>query len=416
MISTGSGNPRCMVGDIPSTLLADPKQRIADRLAEARQHTLDLLAPLTEEQMQRIYTPLLSPLIWDLGHIASFEDLWLVQTIGGREPLRGELGDLYDAIEQPRDGRGELPILSGAELGRYLGAVRARTLEVLEEVELDGPDALLADGYVYELVLAHEAQHNETMLQLIQMTGHYAPQNPRSRPAATASIGPEMIRLETAEHEIGAHAYGFAYDNERGCHVRSVAGFEIDRLPVTNAQFAAFIADTNAEVPLYWSRDGAGGWVRTTMGRTRELEPDDPVCHVDAAQAEAYAAWAGKRLPSEFEWEVAAAGADSRRANLGGLGFGTHPAAASPQAGSTAGALAVLGDVWEWTASAFAAYPGFRAHPYREYSEVFFGDAYRVLRGGSWASGRDMIRTTFRNWDHPERRQIFAGFRCARDI
>lgn len=366
--------------------------------------------------MQRIYTPLLSPLIWDLGHIASFEDLWLVQRIGGRDPLRGELGRLYDAIEQPRDGRGELPILSGAELERYLRAVRERTLDVLEEVELDGSDPLLADGFVYELVLAHEAQHNETMLQLIQMTGHYEAIDPAPRPDAPAAGGPEMIRIEPAEHEIGAHAYGFAYDNERGCHIRHVDGFEIDRLPVTNAEFAEFVVATNAELPLYWSRDGAGGWVRTTMGRTVEVEPADPVCHVDLAQAEAYAAWAGKRLPSEFEWEVAAAGADSNHANLGTRAFGTHPAAAHPRAAATSGAVAMLGDVWEWTSSSFEAYPGFRAHPYREYSEVFFGAGYRVLRGGSWASGREATRTTFRNWDHPDRRQIFAGLRCAKDL
>lgn len=401
---------------IPSTLLADPKQRIADRLAEARERTLALLAPLTEEQMQRIYTPLLSPLIWDLGHIASFEDLWLVQRIGGREPLRGELGRLYDAIENPRADRGELPILSGAELDRYLRAVRERTLEVLEEVELDGPDPLLADGFAYELILAHEAQHNETMLQLIQMTGHYEPVDRAPRPQAPPPGGPEMLVIEPGEHEIGAHAYGFAYDNERGCHVRHVDGFAIDRRPVTNAEFAEFVVATNAELPLYWSRDGAGGWVRTTMGRTIEVEPDDPVCHIDVAQAEAYAAWAGKRLPTEFEWEVAAAGADRRHANLGWRSFGTHPVEAHPEAASTAGALGMLGDVWEWTASDFEPYPGFRAHPYREYSEVFFGQGLRVLRGGSWASGRDVTRTTFRNWDHPERRQIFAGLRCARDL
>jgi iron(II)-dependent oxidoreductase len=334
-----------------------------------------------------------------------------------REPLDGRLGRLYDAISKPRRIRNELPILRGDELRAYMDEVRARTLEVLDRVDLESPaDPLLRDGFVYELLIAHEHQHNETMLQLLQMVERYEPLERDPGPAAEpVAEGAEMVLLEGGVATIGAGPAGFAYDNERPRHRVELAPFSIDRTPVTNADFAAFVADTGAEPPDYWRPDGAGGWLRTAMGQTVELDPRLPVIHVDFGQAEAFARWAGKRLPTELEWETAAAGAGAERANLDQLAFGCAPAGAYGDAPSACGAVQMLGDVWEWTASEFAAYPGFEAFPYREYSEAFFDSGYRVLRGGSWATRRAVIRTTFRNWDLPERRQIFAGIRCARD-
>ena len=166
---------------------------------------------------------------------------------------------------------------------------------------------------------------------------------------------------------------------------------------------------------MYWERDGEGGWVRAAMGRTQEVDPRLPVVHVSWDEADAFASWAGKRLPSEPEWEAAAEGASRERANLDQLSFGCAQVGAFAEAPSECGALQMLGDVWEWTSSDFLAYPGFSPFPYRDYSEVFFGDSYKVLRGGSWATRRNVIRTSFRNWDLPQRRQIFAGLRCARD-
>jgi iron(II)-dependent oxidoreductase len=340
-----------------------------------------------------------------------------VQRVGGREPLRGELGRFYDAIENPRKIRNELPILRGDELRSYMGEVRERTLDVLAEIELDdSDDRLLEGGFVYEMLLAHEHQHNETMLQLLQMVDGYEPV--RVDPSVAAepvSDGPEMVPVAAGEYEIGAADEGFAYDNERPRHTVELGAFEIDRTPVTNGAFAEFVADTGAEPPMYWQRDG-DGWVSTVFGRREPLDPALPVIHVDWHQADAFAEWAGKRLPTEFEWEAAAAGADRERANLDQLGFGCALAGAYGDAASDCGAVQTLGDVWEWTSSDFEAYPGFTAFPYPEYSEVFFGDTYKVLRGGAWATRTSVIRTSFRNWDLPERAQIFSGIRCVRDL
>jgi iron(II)-dependent oxidoreductase len=363
------------------------KGAIAERLAEARQRTLELIEPLDGGQLNHVYSSLLSPLAWDLGHIANFEELWLVQTIGEREPLHGDLGRFYDAIENPRKSRGELPILRDSELRSYLADVRERTLEVLDEVDVgaDAEDPLLRDGFVYELLLAHEQQHNETMLQLLQMVGGYEPVAPFGPELVPADAGPEMVSVPGGEREIGAPARGFAYDNERPRHAVQLESFEIDRTPVTNSTYTEFMEDTGAEPPLYWERDGATGWVLTRMGGRDQIHPTHPVLHVSWHEAEAFARWAGKRLPTEHEWE-----------------------AARPQ-------LEGVGQAWEWTSSDFLAYPGFEAFPYREYSEVFFGDAYKVLRGASWATHPNVARPSFRNWDLPQRRQIFSGIRCARD-
>ena len=380
------------------------KEAIAERLAEARRFTLELLQPLDDEQLNRVYSPLLSPLAWDLGHIANFEELWLVQTIGEREPLHGELGRFYDAIENPRKTRGELPILRDAELRAYLADVRERTLEVLSEVDIgaDGEDPLPREGFVYEMLLAHEQQHNETMLQLLQMVdvgegprdaGHLSPEQASGQLARRFEYPPvrEMprvsgtIRIDGGSYEIGAPSRGFAYDNERPRHTVELASFEIDRTPVSNGTYLQFMEETAAEAPMYWERDGDGGWVLTNMGGRDPIDPAHPVLHVSWHEADALARWAGKRLPSEHEWEAAS------------------------------GRLEGVGQAWEWTSSDFLAYPGFEAFPYPEYSQVFFGDTYKVLRGGSWATRRNVMRPSFRNWDLPERRQIFSGIRLARD-
>jgi iron(II)-dependent oxidoreductase len=207
------------------------------------------------------------------------------------------------------------------------------------------------------------------------------------------------------------------------------------RDPVTNGEHLGFVEDggyrrrelwtdagwawreaEGAEAPLYWERDGGGGWLERTFDRVGPLDPGLPVCHVSAHEADAHARWAGARLPTEAEWECAARGTPvgGEWGNLGQAASGRAPVGAHPA--NAAGVRGMLGDVWEWTSSAFEGYPGFAAFPYREYAEVFFGPRYRVLRGGSWATQAVAMRPTFRNWDLPERRQIFSGLRLARDL
>jgi gamma-glutamyl hercynylcysteine S-oxide synthase len=371
---------------IATEVSSESKAAIAGLLGEARQRTLELIEPLDDEQLNRVYSPLLSPLAWDLGHIANFEELWLVQTIGEREPLHGELGRFYDAIESPRKVRGELPILRDEELRAYMADVRERTLDVLEGVDVsaESEERLLREGFVYEMLLAHEFQHNETMLQLLQMVDGYEPALPLGTDPIDAD-GRERVAVAAGSYEIGAGPRGFAYDNERPRHVVDLEAFAIDRTPVTNDTYLRFMEDTGAEPPLYWERDGEGAWLDTARGRREPVAPEHPVVHVSWHEATALAEWAGRRLPTEFEWEAARDSLDS------------------------------VGQSWEWTSSDFLAYPGFEAFPYPEYSEVFFGEEYKVLRGSSWATHPRVARPSFRNWDLPQRRQIFAGVRLAGD-
>jgi iron(II)-dependent oxidoreductase len=369
---------------------------LQSELADARDRTLALVATVSDEDLERVHSTLMSPLVWDLGHIAAFEDLWVARKAGA-ELLRPELTDVYDATETPRSGRGELLYLGRREALEYMDEVRERTLAALDP-----------DGFVGELILQHEHQHNETMLQTLKLAepGVY---EPARRPLPTAvSTGPDTVVVEGGPFVMGYPGKGFAYDNERPRHEVHVNTFEIDRLPVTNAAYMEFV-EAGGEPPLYWMGEGR---VRD-FERTVELDPGEPVAHVSWHQADAFARWRGGRLPTEAEWEKAAQGADPRHANIDQLGFGPAPAGAYPDGASACGALGMLGDLWEWTASDFAPYPGFEAFPYPEYSEIFFGGDYKVLRGASWATRPRVARSSFRNWDHPDRRQIFAGFRCA---
>jgi iron(II)-dependent oxidoreductase len=383
-----------------------PLGGVESLLEEARARTLRLIDGVSGADLDRVHDPLMSPLAWDLGHIAAFEDLWVCRETGA-QLMREDLADVYDAFETPRAGRGELAYLRYDEVLAYMKAVRARTREALGGVS----------PFIGEMLVQHEHQHNETMLQTLQLAepGVYTPE--RTRPDGQPEAGTFIV--EPRVFEMGDPGEGFAYDNERPRHEVELPAFRIDRAPVTNAAFAEFVADggyerrelwsdegwelrtTEAwEHPLYWTGDGG---VRR-FDRTVELEPELPVMHVSFFEAEAFAHWRGARLPSEAEWERAAAAADGARGHLDQLDFGPGPAGP------------FVGDCWEWTSSEFDGYPGFRPHPYPEYSQVFFRSGYRVLRGASWATRTRVARATFRNWDHPRRRQIFAGFRCAEDV
>jgi iron(II)-dependent oxidoreductase len=413
----------------------DVKERAAQELETVRRRSLDLLDPLADPDLICQHSRLMSPLVWDLAHIGNYEDLWLVRAAGGLEGVDPSLDDLYDAFRHPRPNRPSLPLLSPTEARRYIAEVRARAFDVLNTLPLDPAIPLLADGFVVGLVVQHEHQHDETMLATLQLMagpGYRPVAPPPPRPVAGALGVPAEVQVPGGPFLMGTDEEAWAYDNERPAHVVDVAPFWIDSFPVTNGQYQEFIDDggyasarwwtdqgwewrqeAGLEHPEFWRREGPRSWSRLRLGWFEELPPAEPVQHVCWYEADAYARWAGKRLPTEAEWEKAASGSLPAHANLGGRFFRPAAIGAYPHGASRWGAQQMIGDVWEWTSSDFGGYPGFASFPYREYSEVFFGPDYKVLRGGSWATDPSVARVTFRNWDYPIRRQIFAGFRCA---
>jgi iron(II)-dependent oxidoreductase len=443
---------------IPRSYSAPPsKKEIADLLTEARERTLLLISGLSDEDLHRQHDSLMSPIIWDVGHIAHFEELWLTQNLDGAIEF-SEMPGMYNPFEHPRATRASLALPTLAQMMERLREIRARVFDRLESLEWNDANPLLNGGYVYNMVLQHEYQHNETILQTLQLKKG----EPYQAPRRIAFAGPgkssdksqstekgSMVSFDGGRVTIGTSDRAAAYDNERPQHEVDLRPFLIDRTPVTNGQYLDFIADdgygrqelwsdagrrwvseTGAVAPKHWFREG-DAWFSRTMDLTRSIDPNRPVCHVCYHEAEAFASWSGKRLPTEPEWEAAAswdASAESARsfpwgashatsklANIDQLSFDTAAVDTYDDNVSPIGCYGMIGDVWEWTSSDFNGYPGFQTFPYKEYSEEFFGSEYKVLRGGSWATRPGAIRVTFRNWDYPIRRQIFSGFRCARD-
>ncbi|MCA1831433.1 MAG: ergothioneine biosynthesis protein EgtB [Actinomycetota bacterium] len=427
----------------------DLKERIATEMEAGRNRSLTLLEPLSEADQVKQHSPIMSPLVWDLAHVGNYEELWLLQEVAGIPTTSPDIDGMYDAFEHPRAERTQLPLLPPSEARVYIANVRGRVFDVLEKVEFEPARPLVADGYVYGMIVQHEHMHDETMLATLNlMDGEgYRPVT-TPPPRAKAVVGGEVL-VAGGPFVMGTGSESWAYDNEKQAHTVNVAPFWIDVTPVTNAQYIEFVeaggyddprfwdargwkwrTKNHVEMPQFWERDGAGSWSRTRFGWLEPLPPDEPAQHVCWYEADAFARWAGKRLPTEAEWEKAAswspAGKKIRypwgnnapteeRANLGQRHFGPASIGAYPGGASPWGCHHMIGDVWEWTSSDFLPYPGFTAFPYPEYSEVFFGPKYKVLRGGSWATHQTAVRNTFRNWDFPIRRQIFAGFRCARD-
>ncbi len=458
-----------MSDETVSRCLSTTRETIAQALSTIRQRTLDIVAPVSESGLGEQHSPLMSPIVWDLGHIAEFEDLWLVERLG--EVVReSALPETFDAMRTPRSRRGELDLPGRAAILARLQDVRSRALDTLSRVDLDGSgNGLLAGGFVYELVREHEAQHQETILQTIFLmeSEPYAPVSRRQFGSPGRVEVGEMVAVPAGPFEMGAPTGPFAYDNELPRHKAHTDAFEIGRYPVTNGEYLDFMAaggyddgrlwtdaglhwkaQAGLAAPQYWrprafsaafsSLDAAevartGGvdaWERVTSLGAEPVRANDPVIHVCQYEAEAYARFAGARLPTETEWEKAAAWdpdsgethpypwggrrPDADLANLDAAAFGVAPVGVFPAGRSPLGCEQMLGDTWEWTSSRFDGYPGFTAYPYDEYSAVFFGDEYAVLRGASWATDSGLARNTFRNWDYPIRRQIFAGFRLAR--
>ncbi|POM24687.1 Iron(II)-dependent oxidoreductase EgtB [Actinomadura rubteroloni] len=426
------------------------KERIAAELGAVRDRSLGLTTEVLDDAaLTAQVSPLMSPLVWDLAHVGNYEELWLLRAAAGADALRPEIDGLYDAFEHPRAERPSLPLLPPREARAYIETVRARVLDTLESARFDTPDPLTAGGFVYGMVVQHEHQHDETMLATHQLRAEGAALLEDAVPAAPCAPAPaNEVLIPAGPFTMGVSDDPWAYDNERPGHIVDLPAYHLDVEPVSNAAYQAFIDDggyddprwwdprgwewrhsSGKRAPAFWTRED-GAWTRRRFGRVEPVPADEPVQHVCWYEADAYARWAGRRLPTEAEWEKAAAwdpeAARSRRypwgdayeegrANLGQRALRPSRAGAYAEGASAYGARRMVGDVWEWTSSDFHGYPGFRTFPYKEYSEVFFGPEYKVLRGGSWATHPVAVRTTFRNWDYPIRRQIFTGFRTARD-
>ncbi|QDU66562.1 SUMF1/EgtB/PvdO family nonheme iron enzyme [Engelhardtia mirabilis] len=430
------------------------RERLRRELAAARRRTLELVEATSAADLARRADAALGPGIWDLGHLASFEDLWGVRRVLGESERVSapELDELYDAFEQPRSKRCDLPLLDRDGALELLERVRARTLEGLERARLTDGDDLVRSGYVWSMLVQHEAQHQETLLQSLQHLGVAIPTadpmagEPRAE-QAPAVDDEQRIQLPGAEVVIGGQTEWGPYDNERPRHAVELAPFALDRYPLTNRRFLAFVeagcyarselwtaegrswlARCGARSPAGWTRNDDGRWSVRRFGRQIAVDPREPVQHISCHEAEAFATWVGARLPTEFEWEHAATAGGARapypwgtpqideaRANCDGRRDGPAPVGSFPRGASPLGIEQMLGDVHEWTASSFDGYRGFEPFPYPEYSQVFFDRGYRVLRGSSWAAAGALARVTYRNWDLPERRQIFAGCRLAWD-
>jgi len=438
------------VNELANTLA----EEIARQMHETRDETLALFDMAREEDLRESPGFGFRPIIWHLAHIGVFEAYWLLQKLNN-EPAPDERYErIFDPIKTPREESKNLP--TRREMESYLRGVRDRALKHLERSEFGANDPLLKDGYVYRLVLEHEQQHQETLAYLF----HLLDGRKKTRPsqietinhetsAGLSSLTPEMVSVADGSFVMGAIWDAFAYDNELPPHEVYVPAFKLDKYLTTNEEYAQFIAEggyrrkefwsdegwewrerENWNFPLYWTQLN-GGWRVKTMFEEEILSPHHPVTGVSWYEAEAYARFRGKRLPTEAEWEKAASWDDvschkgrfawgdtepsTRLCNFGNRFWGTTPVGSFPDGASTSGCLNMTGNVWEWTADAFAGYPGFKPFPYPEYSEVWFDGDHRVLKGGSWATHPSVLRISFRNFFRRHFRIAFAGIRCAAD-
>lgn len=414
------------------------RDALVARLMRVRRATMRAIEPLSAEDMVVQSMPDASPTKWHLAHTTWFFERFVLGPLGvapmhpGYEYL---FNSYYEAIGErhPRPKRGLLSRPSLDDVLAYRHHVDARLSEIASASGFDTvKDAL-------ELGAHHEEQHQELLLTDIK---HLFSENAMSPVYRSASARPASSALPLTWHaveggtrEIGAAASGFAFDNERPRHRVHVAHFEMASRLVTAGEYLAFVRDggyreprlwlsdgwnwrnANAvHAPLYWHLGGDETEIFTLTGR-RPLAEDEPVCHVSYYEADAYARWVGARLPTESEWELAA---DAARANRGSSNDGAfaedalHP---TPARGTRDKGIAqMLGDTWEWTSSAYAPYPGYVpfAGAFGEYNGKFMVNQM-VLRGGSCATPREHIRTTYRNFFPPQAAWQFSGIRLARN-
>ena len=419
---------------------------LADWITDARRRTLALVSDLDDEQLLGPRLAIVNPLRWELGHLAWFQEHWVLRHRLGRPPIHAASDSLYDSSLVAHDTRWDLPLPDREATLAYLDTVKTRVLDALSAAPHD--DTL---RYFVTLCVFHEDMHGEAFHYTRQTHGWPAPRlhdGPTPMPSDDGGPLPGDVAIAGATVMQGATPdEPFVFDNEKWAHPVEVRPFSIARAPVTQAAFAAFVDDGGylrrelwseagwawrtaeaARHPVYWQRQESGHrWLRRDFDRMVPLEPHRPVLHVNWYEAEAYCRFANRRLPTEAEWELAAATTEKRRfpwgeaqpgpalANLDGQLGGCLPVDALADGDSPAGCRQMIGNVWEWTSTSFAPYPGFVADPYKDYSQPWFGD-HKVLRGGAFPTRARLLRNTWRNFYKPDRRDVWCGFRtCAID-
>jgi iron(II)-dependent oxidoreductase len=426
---------------------------------DARRRTLDLVGDLSDEQLIGPRLPIVNPMHWEIGHVGWFQERWVLRHACGRPPIRADADRLYDSMAVPHGSRWDLPVPSREETLAYMSEVLEGVLECLRA----GPRR--EDLYFVLLAIYHEDMHDEAFTVTRQTLGYPPPPSyPHALPVDPAAGGRRAVTVLSRDIQIpgGTFSLGatteepFVFDNEKWVHPVVLAPFAISPTTVMQRDFAMFVEDdgyrrrelwceegwgwrkqADALHPVYWRRQESGSevsWQRRDFDRWVPLEPYCPVIHINWYEAEAYCRWAGRRLPSEAEWEAAASvGPDARgglsslkrrfpwgddpptatRAHLDGLSAGCTDVRALEEGDTASGCRQMTGNVWEWTRSDFLPYPGFVADPYEDYSRPWF-ETHKVLRGGCWATRSRLLRNTWRNFYTPDRRDVFAGFRtCA---
>jgi len=429
---------------------------LARLVQDTRARTLALVADLEEAQFEVPLLVLVNPFRWELGHVTFFYEAFVLQMLGQTTPLLAGAEDLYDSFKIDHEDRWSLPLPSHEQTFAYM----QRVLDAVVE-RLHGHTPSAPETYLYLLSVLHEDMHGEALTYMRQTLSYPLPQlDSMSTADLPAALGrgpwPGDVDVPGGTFTLGATPdQPFVFDNEKWVHAVDVAPFRMARAPVTNAEFAAFVEDggyrrrdwwssqgwvwrtkAKAQHPFYWQRDGQG-WLQRHFDALVPLAPHAPVVHVTWYEAEAYCQWAGRRLPTEAEWEMAASAEPtpdgrgiterkrrypwgdepptSAHANLDTRVLGCVDVAAFPAGDSAFGCRQMAGNIWEWTASAFYPFPGYLVdEPYREYSAPWFG--YRkVLKGGAWATRARLAYNTYRNFFPPARQDVYAGFRtCAR--
>jgi iron(II)-dependent oxidoreductase len=417
---------------------------IREWVADARKRTFELVADLDDHQLLGPRLSIVNPLLWEIGHVAWFQEKWVLRHALGEPPIRADGDALWDSAAVAHDTRWDLPLPTREGTLAYMGEVRNRVLDRLTRHESNPRLVYFALYSVF-----HEDMHDEAFTYTRQTHGYPAPRLSQvGAPAAAAGPLPGDVEVRGGSVLLGATPdEPFVFDNEKWAHPVEVAPFAMARAPVTQQEFASFVDDGGygrrelwsedgwawraaggLERPVYW-RGGGGVWERRDFDRWVALEPHRPVLHVSWHEAQAFCRWARRRLPTEAEWEAAAsldAGAGKRRrfpwgdaaptphhARLDARGLGCADVAACPEGDAASGVRQMIGNVWEWTESTFAPYPGFVPDAYKEYSQPWFF-THKVLRGGCWVTRARLLRNTWRNFYPPDRRDVWAGFRtCA---